>query len=117
MRLLVALAFVALSSISAEAASTAKLDLTGARCEMPEITAVIRKAVRNMRLEDGTSLLNYMGNNSDLKATTISSSRDQLVCRVKVNFRIRGTQVDINGRYVFRAVAGGKITQEFDADY
>ncbi len=117
MRLLFALALLALSSIAAQAATPTKIDFTGVRCEMPEIIAVIRKAVRNMRLDDGRPLLNYMGNNSDLKATTISSSRDQLVCRVKVNFRINGTPLDINGRYVFRSVPGGKIIQEFDAGY
>lgn len=118
MRLLIAAAGLALSLGSASAATPAQIDLSSVRCEMPEITAAIRKSVRNMRLEDGTPMLNYVGNNSGLKATTISAARDKLVCRVTINMMGRGGQsIDFRGRYTLRVGPGNKPLIEFLPGY
>jgi hypothetical protein len=117
MRLLLAAAALALSVGASCAAAPPPIDFSRARCEMPEITAAIRKSVGNMRLEDGSSLLSYLGNNSGLQATTISATRNKLVCRVTVNLMVRGAPLAIRGRFTVRVVPGNTVKSEFLADY
>jgi hypothetical protein len=99
------------------AASTAPIDFSRIRCETPEVTDLIRKAVGNMKFEDGTPILSYLGNNSKLTAKTIEATRQHLVCRVTVNFLIRGTPTSIRGRYTMRNAPGGMVSQEFLPGY
>lgn len=117
MRIPLAVIALVVSAATAYAAAPAHIDLSGARCEIPQVTDAIRKSVRNMKLEDGTSLLNYMGNNSALKATTISAARDKLVCRVTINLRVNGQFLDVRGLYTIRLLPGDKLKSEFIPGY
>ncbi len=119
MRLLVAAIALALSLGVAHAAAPTPthVDFSAVRCEMPQITDAIRKGVRNMRSEDGRPLLSYMGDNSALKATTISATHDKLVCRTTINMEVNGRQISLRGRYTARVLPSGKVRIEFLPGY
>ena len=114
--LVLAVLALALTPGLAGAASPAKpapIDFSRVRCEDPQNTKLIRESLRQMTFADGTPASTVMGNNSKLTATTISASRDKLVCRITVNYQYNGSSRDVRGRYTVRNLADGRIKEEF----
>jgi hypothetical protein len=114
MRLAAALAlFFALSSV---AQAAAPVDLSRARCEDPRVIKLIKDTLLKMTYGGGKPLSPYLGDNSHLTATTISATRQQLICHVGVNFDLRSQQL-VRGRFTIHAFASGKMTGNFEAGY
>ena len=108
MRLFLAVAVIALSSIAASAE-----DWSSIRCEEPEVIEFIKKQMAGGRFEDGTPIANYLGDNSRLTATTISAQRDRFACRISIVFTYSGSTERIRGQFILREFANGKITTQF----
>jgi len=96
--------------------AAAHVDLSHARCEDPRVIKLIKDSLQTMTFGNGRPLSPYLGNNSQLSATTIEAAAQKLICRVSVNFDLHGQQA-VRGRFIVRAFPGGKMTAEFEGGY
>jgi hypothetical protein len=93
--------------------SAAAGDLSGVRCEDQPMTDLIRTELPKMKFEDGRSIAQYLGNNSQLTAKTVSTAPDRVVCQITVNFTYNGSTDRIRGRFTYREFANGSASVTF----
>jgi hypothetical protein len=109
MRLLLIVAlFVALPFGAVSAAN-----LAGIRCEDAPVVDFIKTTLKDMKVEGGESLANYLGDNSKLTATTVSSASDRLICKINLSVAFAGRTEKIRGQFIYREFASGKATAKF----
>jgi hypothetical protein len=109
MRLLVIAAiFVALPFGAVSAAN-----LAGIRCEDPPVIDFIKTTLKDMKVDGRESFANYLGDNSKLTATTVSSGSDRLICKIHLNIAFAGRTEKIRGQFIYREFASGKATAKF----
>lgn len=83
------------------------------RCEDPEVIDFIKLQLKTMKFEGGQPIAPYLGNNSTLKATTVSAQKDRFVCNVHVAFTYVGNTQKIRGKFVFREFSGDRASVSF----
>jgi hypothetical protein len=107
-KLLIGIGIAMLCSSAASAAS-----MSGVRCEDPQVIDYIKTNLKGMKSEDGQQLSRYLGNNSKLSATTISSHSDGFVCKVSLSLTFGGSTQKIRGRFVYRQFSGDRASVTF----
>lgn len=110
--LIVAL-FVAALTLPASAAN----DYRGIKCEDPEVIEFIKALLPKMKMEDGTYFSRILGNNTNLTATTLSTSKTGFSCKVSIALSYAGNSRSIRGRFVFKEPPGGKPSAIWIAGY
>ena len=88
-------------------------DLSGVRCEDQVMTDLIKGELPKMKFEDGTSFANYLGNNANLTATTVSTAADRVVCRINLNVAFGGDRRKVRGQFIYREFANGTASVTF----
>jgi len=92
-------------------------DLSRVRCENPEFVKFIKESLMKMKFSDGTSLSQYLGNNSQLTATTIGATKTSVACKVTVNYSIQGGTKSVRGKFTYREFGSDKASTEWAPFY
>jgi hypothetical protein len=107
---------VAITSSAYAAKPVAAPDFSRARCENPKVIEFIKSTLLNMK-SDGHPISPYLGNNANLKASTVGATRDRLVCSISVNVNFPNGIQSLRGRFTIRAFPGGPMMAEFAPNY
>ncbi len=83
------------------------------RCEDQKVADFIKKALYEMKYDNGISLSTYLDNNSKLTATTVMTAVDRFACKITVNYRVNGASKAIRGKFTYREFASGKASETF----
>lgn len=112
-----ALSFALLSPAIAAPTPAPKgpIDLSHTRCESPKVIARIKTALPTMQVAGGRAFMStFLGDNSNLTATTLEATKDELDCRITVNFFIHSAPRTVIAKWVVRALPTGGVTELFD---
>jgi len=91
------------------------VNLSHARCENPKVIARIKEELPNFQLGGGRAFMsNYLGDNSNLTATTISATQNELVCRIMVTFHLNGGDRSVPSRWIVMALPDGGVRETLD---
>ena len=85
-------------------------DLSRARCEAPDAKPTIIKLMSGMRFDDGRTFASEgFSADSVVSISTLSASKDKLVCKLVVSLGFRGMSIPIRGKFTFREFPNGKL--------
>ena len=94
------------------------VDLSRSQCENPKVIAHIKETLPKMQVAGGRAFLStFLGDNANLTATTLSASKNELICRISVNFLIRGAQQTMVGKWMVLALPDGRVSEKWDGGY
>lgn len=108
MRLLLTILFIAFTASSALAGSGAAL-----RCEDPGLQQWIRDGLKDMRFESptGSNTMSYGVYFEDVtNFKTVSSSKNKVICSVRVHITARGQRDSYRARVTYQALPNGKAS-------
>jgi hypothetical protein len=89
-------------------------DLSRARCEDPQVKPVITDLLKGMRFEDGRTFASEgLSAESISGISTLSASKDKLVCKLVITLGFRGTSVPIRGKFTFRQYPNGRLIADW----
>jgi hypothetical protein len=89
-------------------------DFSRVRCEDPQAKPIIIKLMAGLRFEDGRSFASEgLSADSILSISTLSASRDKLVCKLVVSLGFRGMSLPIRGKLTFRQFPNGKLAADW----
>lgn len=115
MKFFVPVAF-ALAGLLASPASAAALNLSGAKCDHPEVIKYMDDTLKS-RGTDGTTLLSYgvhVGKIS--KASTIHASKNKLICRITLRASYGGDSQVLRLRFTLQQFGSGKATAKISVE-
>ena len=118
-RLVLAVAAFALLSSAPYAASPPPLtfDFSRTKCEDPKVIDFIKATLSHMTSADGRhSLSEILGNNSNLKARTLSAQKKRLDCRISVATTLNGRS-SLTGKFSILQKPNGTWVTQFDPLY
>lgn len=117
-RILTIVAFLfSLMFPAAAATTTTRHDLSNVRCDDPKVIAFIMQSLPGMKSDSGRSILQVLGNNPSIQATTIYARPDGFACRISLNMQFgHGTQTVV-GKFTYREFVNGKPTVSFLPGY
>ena len=109
----IALATLILAGATAGQALGAQ-DLSRARCEAPQARPTIIKLMSGLRFEDGHSFASEgFSADSIVSISTLSASKDKLVCKLVISLGFRGMSIPVRGKFTFRQFPNGKLTADW----
>ena len=107
MRFVFAAAVLVLGTLPVSAAT----DLSGLRCDEPELVSLMLDAIKGSKTDDGKTL-GEMGANVEgiSKSTTLEATPSKVVCQIVVNIGFAGRTETIRSRYTIQLQPNGDIS-------
>lgn len=104
--------------LPAHAATTpAKHDLSNVRCEDPKVIAFIMQSIPGMKTASGRSILQVLGDNPSIAATTIYARPNGFACHISLNMQFGHGGQAVVGKFTYREFVNGRPTVEFLPGY
>ena len=89
------------------------VDLSRARCEDPKVSNRIKQVLPTFKV-GGAFMSTYLGDNTNVAATTLEATRNELICGFTVNFFIRGATQSMHAKWIVKALPDGRVMETFD---
>ncbi len=106
MRFMFTAAALVLGTVSVQAAT----DLSGLRCDEPELVSLMLDAIRGSTTDDGKTIAEMGANVEGIsKSTTLEATPSKVVCQIVVNIGFAGRTETIRSRYTIQQQPNGDI--------
>lgn len=116
MKFIVPAALAVLVAVSPVAAAPAAVNMTGVKCDHPDVIKLMDDTLKQ-RSADGTTLLSYgvhVGKIS--KASTIHASKNKLICKITLRASYGGDSQVLRLRFTIQQFGSGKATAKISVE-